>query len=187
MNPDSDGDFMATHERKGLNSVKFYWREVPNKKKTQEAGRPVADWKEYVIILCPGQPRSATDRPANEIDKRQYPREYEAFQKNEEAPLPGTPINQLPGMSPYRAQELRRIHIFTVEQMAACSETARKDVGMDFNTLKASAAEFLKRGTPEVEALKAQVAELTAQLAQLTAKKKPSRPPRAAQPEQAAA
>lgn len=176
MNVESDSDFMANYERKSVNTVKFYWREVPNKMKSLAAGHPVCDWKEYVIILCPGQTRSETNRPATDLDRREYRGEYEAFQRNGDAPLPGTPIHQLPGISPHRANELRKAHIFTVEQMAACPDTAMRDIGMDFNSLKNASAEFLKRGNAEVEGLRRQVAELTQKLNELTAPKKPGRP-----------
>lgn len=176
MDVDSDSGFMATHEKPGQNTVKFYWKEVANKNKSREAGHPVCDWKEYIIILCPGQMRSATDRPATDIDKRTYPAAYQAFQASKEAPLSGTPISSLPGLSPSRAADLRRLHIFTVEQMAGCSDTAMRDVGMDFNSLKTAAAAFVNKGSPEVESLRQQVAELTAKLAELTKPKKPGRP-----------
>lgn len=176
---------MATHERKTTNIVKFYRKEVPNKNKTQQEGRPIYDWKEYVIILCPGQTRSETNRPATDLDKREYREAYEAFLKNEEPPLPGTPINLLPGLSPARAADLRKSHIFTIEQMAACPDTAMRDVGMDFNSLKNAASAYLNKSTPEVDELRRKVAELTEQLKALTAAKKPGRPRK--QPEQIAA
>lgn len=183
MDPESESSFMATHEKRQQNYAKFYIEAVKNNNKSREAGRDIYDDKVFILILCPGQMKGETRRPMQENDKREYPQAWADFQNgNKEPTVSGTPIEYL-GISPSRAKELRAVHIFTVEQMADCPDTASKDVGMDFNTLKGRAAAFVNKNSPELERLRAQVAELTAKLDALAkpaeAPKKRGRPPKA--------
>ena len=184
---ESDSGFMATHEKKQQNYAKFYIEAVKNNNKSREAGRDIFDDKVFILILCPGQMKGETRRPMQDKDKLDYPQAWADFQNgNKEPTVSGTPIEYL-GISPSRAKELRSVHIFTVEQMANCPDTASKDVGMDFNTLKGRAAAYVGKNSPEVEVLRKQVAELSAKLAELTAaKKKPGRPRKAVEMQAAA-
>lgn len=184
---ESDSGFMATHEKRHQNYAKFYVEAVKNNNKSREAGRDIFDDKVFILILCPGQMKGETRRPMQDKDKVEYAQAWADFQNgNKEPTVSGTPIEYL-GIAPSRAKELRAVHIYTVEQMADCPDTAIKSVGMDFNTLKARAAALLSKSTPELEQLRRQAAEqaeqiaaLTAQLAELTKpKKKPGRPPKA--------
>lgn len=178
MDPESDSSFMATHEKKQQNYAKFYIEPVKNNNKSREAGRDVFEDKVFVLILCPGQTKSETRRPMQEIDKREYPQAWADFQNgNKEPTVSGTPIEYL-GISPSRAKELRSAHIYTVEQMADCADTASRVVGMDFHTLKNRASALISKTSPEVTDLRRQVAELTEKLNALTAPKKPGRPRR---------
>lgn len=173
MDVDSDSSFMATHEKTQANYAKFYLHPVLNKNKSREAGRDVYEDRVYVLILCPGQTRSEWRRPMQERDKRDYPQAWADFQNgNKEPTVAGTPVEYL-GVSPARAKELRSVHIHTIEQMANCPDTASREVGMDFNTLKNRAQAYLSKNSPEVEQLKKRVAELEAILSD---KKKPGRP-----------
>ena len=182
---ESDSGFMATHEKRQQNYAKFYIEAVKNNNKSREAGRDIFDDKVFILILCPGQMKGETRRPMQDKDKLEYPQAWADFQNgNKEPTVSGTPIEYL-GISPSRAKELRAVHIFTVEQMADCPDTAAKSVGMDFHTLKNRAAALVSKTSPEVADLRQQVAELTAKLSALTAPKKPGRPRK--QPEQLAA
>lgn len=189
MDVESDSGFMETHKQSQTqqNYAKFYLHPVLNKKKSVEAGRDIYEDKVYVLILCPGQTRSEWRRPMQDKDKRDYPQAWADFQNGEKEPtVSGTPIEFL-GISPARAKELRAVHIYTVEQMANCPDTASREVGMDFNTLKNRAAAFISKNSPEVDELRRKVAELTEKLAALTSeKKKPGRPKKAESVAQAA-
>ena len=173
---ESDSGFMATHEKKQQNYAKFYIEAVKNNNKSREAGRDIYDDRTFILILCPGQMKGETRRPMQENDKREYAQAWADFQNgNKEPTVSGTPIEYL-GISPSRARELRAAHIFTVEQMADCAETAKTTVGMDFYSLKNRAAALISKTSPEVEQLRKQVQELTEKLNALTTSKPRGRP-----------
>lgn len=177
MDPESDSNFMATHEKPGRNYAKFYLHPVKNNNKSREAGREIYEDKEFILILCPGQTKSECRRPVQEKDKQEYPQAWADFQNgNKEPTVSGVPIEHLPGLSPARARELRSAHIFTVEQMAECADTASQTIGMDFNSLKNTAQAYISKSSPQVAALEKRVAELTAKLEALTAAKPRGRP-----------
>lgn len=179
MDIDSDSAFMETQNKPGQNYAKFYLHPVRMNKKSEEAGRDIYEDRIYILILSPGQTKSECRRPMQEKDKREYPQAWADFQNgNQEPTVAGTPIEYL-GISPARAKELRAVHIYTVEQMAACPDTASKDVGMDFHSLKNRAQAYIGKTSPELETLRKQVADLQAKLAELSAPKKPGRPKKA--------
>lgn len=102
--------------------VKFYLHPAQDKAKTKAAGRPVFVDKEYISIMAPGNRDSKVARPARRMDIDRFPRHYEAFKKNEEVPIEGTPLTQWPAVTKAQVENLKYANIITVEQLAGAAD-----------------------------------------------------------------
>lgn len=98
--------------------VEFYMEPILNEFQTKEQGRPIFDEKAHILYLFPADNKKTFKRAVSEEDKRRFPRQWEAFLKNEEQPVSGTAITEWPPLTRKEALELRGIGIHTVEQLA---------------------------------------------------------------------
>lgn len=151
---------MQTGEKRNPNYASFYLHPVLNNVKTKAAGREIYDDKTYILILCPGQSKTEVRRPATDIDKREYPDAWKAFQEGKATPISGTPIEQLPGVTPGRAMELHKLHIRTIEQLVEVPDQNMHSIGMDGYKLRDQAKAFVEKNTAEIQALRSENAEL---------------------------
>src|ERR1700755_316054 len=80
----------------------FFTESQPNAARSEKEGRPCFDDVEMVKILIPGDRLTEFVARVNEGHKRRWPKAYAAFKDGQEAPVEGTPIEQLPGMTKAR-------------------------------------------------------------------------------------
>lgn len=131
--------------------------------------------KPFVRIMVPGDKTNIIDQPAREDHKRRFPRQWYHFQMANSA-------DQVVGMSlalwnKERPEELTDGQLIelgilkfqTVEQVARASDAQLQRVGMGASGLRERARSYLSsknaaESGAEMEALKAQVAQLTAML-----------------------
>lgn len=106
-------------------------------------------------------PMSSARFPDEWIDKIQEA--YAAWKKGQEIPESGTPLAQWGVASPAQREQLIRLHIFTVEQLAESTEEALQNFGLGGRALRQRARDFL--ATREGQAIKvsAEMAELRKQ------------------------
>lgn len=123
--------------------VRFYIHAHPNQIKTREAGRPIYEDREYVQIIQPGNKENIVIRPARDMDKQRFPKQYAAFKNKEGDYVEGTPLNMWPAMSPSQIEELKYYHIHTVEQIANLSDEKCQGM-MGMVTLKNRARAYLE-------------------------------------------
>ena len=109
---------------KGL-YVEFYLREIQNQKKSEEAGRPIFESKEYVKIMPIGDKTKVRDRPVNKqeqgnvpSDIRRFPRQWAAFQNKSLQTTEGTPVLEWPQITRADAESLKAMNIHTIEGLA---------------------------------------------------------------------
>lgn len=183
--------------------VEFRYDKVLNEFRSQQEGRPIYDWTDWVRISVPGNNLSVIDRPAHNGDKMRFPMHWARYEQSRETPgqVDGTPIDQWALIGRDQAETLRYFKFYTVESIASASDQMITRIGtaggMDPYTLRTKAQAFLQaaKATAEnvnredelrkrdeqiakqqemLEAMQAQLAELTAQ------KRGPGRPAKAA-------
>lgn len=163
--------------------VEFVMHPVVHGLKSQEEGREVCVDEPHVKIRVAGNDKEEFFGPVNEQIRARFPEEWGAFEKGLEAPKIGTPIDHWPRLSnqPSLARLLKNLAIFTVEDMAGCTDAALQKVGMGGQKLREDAKRFLElaRATADssqvdtlrqenamlkeqFEAMKAQIDALTA-------------------------
>ena len=108
----------------------FYMRPFHSPAKSEQAGRPVYEDKVFAKIHPPGERLNIVDRPANEADKRQFPREWQQFLTNAEQIGEGTPIEMLYPHQPSIAATLKGSGVHTIEKCASLSGVAIDQIGM---------------------------------------------------------
>lgn len=166
---------------------------VLNKAKTEREGRPIYDAVVLLEKIVPGDPSNRPVRPMREQDKSDFPREWAAFQAKREQQIPGTPLSAVPWLSRTQIAEYNALAIFTVEQLATLPESVASRI-MGFHTIKAKAENFLKAAQDsaymermaaagkekdaQIEALRAEIAELREMIQAPVAKRGPGRPPK---------
>jgi hypothetical protein len=161
---------------------RFYVGTKKNQAKSLEAGRPVFDDIEYVEIHTPGDKSNIPVKPVTDEHRRRWPRHYEQFKAGREQMGSGQPLREWAAITPSMVAELAHFKVHTVEDLAAISDGALKNIG-PLLSLRTKAQDFIaqgKRGAPsqklraeldaannEREVLKRQVAELAADLKKL--------------------
>jgi hypothetical protein len=187
MDVESDADVMAAYRSPGVNRVKFYPKQVRMNYLSEQQGTEVFEWRDYIIIYCPGM-KDPVNRLATETDRKEYPAEYAAYKEGKELRINGTPLTVL-GLPQSRVESLNAVNVYTVEQLAQLSGTTARHIGLDASQIIAKAQAFLQKNSTEVVALKQELAERDAvirkmeeRLAALESgpvRKKPGRPPKA--------
>ena len=165
FDPDFDGSF--TQQTAAKNYVKFYSKWVRNNYRSKQEGVEIGENRDFVMIICPGQPKSAVHEEVKESHKREYPIEWSQYQQGREQQQSGTPIELLPGIPNGRADSLKAIYIYTIEQLAEASDMAVQKIGIGGVELRTKAQAYLKKNSAEVAGLQEQLTNLAEQNADL--------------------
>lgn len=113
--------------------------------KSKEAGRPIFEDREVVTIIIGGDKHSEVVREVEPYDRERFGEAYAKFKRGLEGKdqISGTPLQQWPLMKPSQIREFEAINIYTVEQLAALSDTMKQNIGMGAHELVAAAKAFL--------------------------------------------
>jgi hypothetical protein len=156
----------------------FHFKQVHNKRESDEKGTPIFESIEYVRIMVPNS-RDERIRPVEPGDIERWPQHYEAFQRGEAAPSTGFPLTEWPGVTRTEVEMLKGVGIKTIEQLSGMSENRLPPIpGIRGMIEKARDYE-----PDKAAALQAKVEELEAQLRAI---KKPARKKKAAKKTEAA-
>lgn len=130
-------------EAKGL-VIQFFSDARKNNAKSLEEGREVYEEKEFVKIVPIGDRTTEIIREATEKDKERFAPWYEAFKKNQEMPVSGTPLEEWPSVGVAKIKELKSANVRTVEELAAISDAHLKAIGLGGVELREKARAFLE-------------------------------------------
>jgi len=173
MSFDPDNEMAFVQQQQGPaphNYARFHRVWKRNNFKSQAEGTEVGEWRDYVIIISPGQSKTEVDREVKEADKRDYREQWEAYKANKEQIDGGTPLTLLPGMDERRAASFKVLYCMTIEQLANLSDDAMQQCGMGAAEWRERARKFVsgnKAKDAELEEAKRQIAELRERLAAL--------------------
>ncbi|KEC75470.1 phage protein [Rhizobium leguminosarum bv. phaseoli CCGM1] len=145
---------------------------------TEKEGRPIFKDVEFVTIFIAGDKHTEVQRVATDQDKERFSDAYKRFKEGAAAreQMVGTPLSQWSYLKPSQIKELESINIYSVEQLAALSDTAKQKIGMGANELVSAAQAFLVTSkdasaasafAAENERLKDDVKRLEAQVAEM--------------------
>jgi hypothetical protein len=172
--------------------VEFTMEAIHQTARSEEEGRPIFKDVPHVHIHFPGDRTKQIFRPVKfeddmqgPADPRRFPKQWAAFEAQQEQVQDGTPIEQWGPLTKSQAMEFKAMHIHTVEQLAGIADSnlswlgarelrdkavawlAQADSGKHAMHLQAE----LDKRDADIEELKRQVKEL-ATLAQAGAESK---------------
>jgi hypothetical protein len=160
--------------------VSFYSQPVKLGAESDKAGRPIYQDVPYVWIRFPGDRTREVKRKATDEHKARFPRQWAAFERQQEYVEQGTPLEDIPWMSRSRALTLKGANIHTMENYAAVTDDRLHALGHGAREerdkcrtqmkLAADSAEAL-RLQGENQALKDDIALLKEQVAELAKKR----------------
>lgn len=158
--------------------VEFYEDALEIPFKSEQAGRPVYEQREFIRIIVPGDSTNIIERLVNEQDRNDFPRQYDRFKKGQAAVIEGTPLTMWPVVNKSQVKECEYHEIRSVEQLAQASDSVCNRMGMGYMELRNKARAWLaaakdasivtqqaaenNRLQGEIEALKEQIAQLAA-------------------------
>lgn len=147
---------------------RFFMETRQNKFRSETEGSPRFDDIEMVEILIPGDRLSTSVQQVKDEHRRRWPKAYAAFKEGQEAPVDGTPLEQLPGITKARVEELRYYHVRAIEQLASMpDELLMKAAPMDGRGLRDKAKRWVEAttGAAPTEKLAAENRALTDKMA----------------------
>lgn len=187
--PDFNGSVvaMASHgSDKGL-MAEFFVEDVYQEFESEKEGRAIYKPVNKVRIFAPMAKSDIIkhvqmhDEPNSPSHPHRFPRQWAAFLAQQEQTPDGTPLEMCKFIPSHRVKELKAQHIHTAEQIAAMSDMQVQSIGMDGRRLRDLCSSYVSedKGTKELsaalaresalradmEAMKAQMAELNAHMA----------------------
>lgn len=167
-------------DNKSLTVPFFKTIAVQDENASKREGRPIFNQVEVVEVRIAGDRNYTPTFPANAMWMRidgqevtyaeRWPDAYERFTAGKEQIAEGTPLSELPFLTEAKRAELRALKVYTGEALASLDGKNLKALGDTGREMKNQATAYLERagGTAgtvalaaEVEALKAQIAEMS--------------------------
>lgn len=180
--------------------VQFETRSMLDEFKSKTEGRPIYFDQVFFICQPPGNNLLRIETPVRPSHKIRFPRQWAMFEQKQGPgeQLIGTPLIEWPIITRSRAEELRAMKFYTVEQIAGCNDLQMQSLGMDGPGLRQRAQAFLQKAKDTAleqqqavqlaeqakrnDELQAQLASMQKQMAEMaqsmSAKKKPGRKPK---------
>lgn len=155
---------------KGVHA-RFYMVPKEDPAKSAEEGRPIFTDREYVEIVAAGNANNIIRRPATDMDKDRFRRQYAAFKAGDHEQIIGTPLSEVPWLTRTQVEELMYRKIRTLEALAEVSDQNCNAPGM-YN-LRTKAQEWLKKaeGAKPFTAIMKKMEEMEKQIEQLKAER----------------
>lgn len=169
--------------------AEFFYEPMLDETQSTAQGRPVYRDVPHIRICIPGDNTRETIRPVNKestrytpSDMERFPRQWEAFMRQEHQHGDGTPLEHWPMVTKAQVKELKALDIHTVEMLAAVSDVNLKWMGA--RQLRDNAKIWLEEANngagvaqvrKENEDLKARIASLEAMFHDM--QKAPPQPP----------
>lgn len=134
---------------------------VPNEFKSEQEGRVIYEHYFCIELQWPGDNTKsykcrfsrAEGERGNKWTQR-FPRQWEAFRNSQEQVPDGTPIELWPPLDKKRVFELKAAKIFTVEQIAALTDSTGPTIGMEWRKIRDQAQAFLNPAASAVQVSK---------------------------------
>jgi hypothetical protein len=102
--------------------VTFFKHPTQDQEKTLAEGRPMFIEEDYCRIMVPGDKDSIVVRPARDMDKQRFAKQYAAYQAGEGEFHEGTPLKAWPMITRGQVEELKFFGVYTVEALAELAD-----------------------------------------------------------------
>ena len=160
--------------------AQFYY--VPKEDAVASAaeGRKVFKDTEYIEIIAAGNANNIIRKPARDMDKQRFHKEYALFKSGDMEQLTGTPLTEVPWINRSQVEELMYHKVRTLKQLAELSDGACNAPGMYELKRKAAAWLIKAKEAAPFTAMQAEMDKLKAELAAMKAETTSAKPQGAA-------
>ncbi len=134
---------------RGSNLVRFHKKWVQNNFKSEEAGRPVGEERDYIEIRAVGQQHQVVDCRVTTQHQLDYAREWDLYQRGIEQVASGTPLREWPVMTHDDIHRLKSYAVHTIEALVGLSDAGLQEVGPGTRDLQKRAKAFLEEDAPK--------------------------------------
>jgi hypothetical protein len=178
MSADYDFDMPSVNVAAPTQRVRFYLEPIKHEGKSAEEGRPVFVDMEMCGIANPGSKDEFIKKVDDKV-RQQFAAHYKHWKATQEELVEGTMLSQVPFLTRSQVEELRHFNILTVEQLAACPDTALHRLGHGARALITQAKSFLAsakdgalaaKQAAEIDKLKTDNAALQQQIHEINAR-----------------
>ena len=147
--------------------VVFFREAVINEFRTEQEGRPIYDDIDMIRIHSPGS-RDTCVSPVHPGYMQRFPRQWAQYKSGVDQTVSGTPLSQVPWLTPARVAECKAMNIATVEQLAGMPDNIAVRF-MDHHALKQQATAYLEaaKGQEPLRLMKAELVARDDQLAEM--------------------
>jgi hypothetical protein len=121
--------------------VQFFIEAVKNEFESTKQGRAIFTDVPMIRVMTPGS-RDVTVSKVTERYKERFPRHWERFQKQLDQSVDGTPLEQVPFLTPSQIAELKYMNCITLEQLAGMSDSLASKI-MGSQQIRQRAKDFL--------------------------------------------
>lgn len=158
--------------------VEFYLENEYMAFQSEQEGRPIYEKVPMIRIYTPGDKTKVVVRKVNmeggggfPSDPQRFPTQWAAFKTGVEATATGLPLEEWPIMTTGQVKVLNAVNIYTVEQLAAVSDTALDGLGHGGRSMRDQAIAKINGLSEHAVAAKAEAraAELERQIEELRA------------------
>ena len=125
--------------------IEIYERAVKDEKASEKSDTPVFHTKIYIRKKVPNS-RDVYDQPVKSTDKERYPDLFDAFDARTATSIEGIPVEEWPKLDVSSIETLKAANIFTVEQCAILSDSAKHRLPVGLRDIQVKAREWLDQG-----------------------------------------
>lgn len=184
---------MAQTENASITPV-FYTEVVQDVVATRLAGRPIMVEEDRVEYRIAGNRNFVPHFQAHEFHEwvegeqvthaMRWPNEYRKFKETGGNVSKGTPLQNLPGLTPVQISTLKALAVFSIEALASMEGRELKNLGPGGHSMKQAAQKYLSAagGRTEMKTVMEELAALKAQNEELARIVAASRPEAVEQP-----
>lgn len=171
MDPLDFSSFMAPPQQQGQPrcALRFFTEAVEIPGKSAEIGRPFYEDRDFVGIRNPGSRDEVVRRAEDKAKTDPYVAwAYDQWKKTKKDPVNGTPLDQVPFLTPSQIKNLQFNGVTSLEDLAGLSDTNIQRIGMGTRDIVNKAQAYLKNAADSSAAMKLQ-AELEKRDSEITA------------------
>lgn len=149
--------------------TRFYLRPVKNEHESALQGRPIFYDREYVEIRASGNSQNIVNRPASDLDRQRFARQYAMFKAGNDEQVVGTRLTEVAWLTRSQVEELAYLKVMTLENLASLNDQTCINVpGLHDLKRRAKLALEQAENAAPLTALQQENSELKSQLAALT-------------------
>ena len=125
--------------------IEIYERPIKDEKASEKSDTPVFHSKIYIKKKVPNS-RDIYDQPVKSTDRERYPDLFDAFDAGKTTVIEGIPLEEGPKLDVSSIETLKSANIFTVEQCAIMSDSAKHRLPVGLRDIGTKANEWLNQG-----------------------------------------